>query len=45
MLLCPLDKRNRDLDNSQKAQFDSLTHAGVWLDDRLIKRFTVEWGE
>lgn len=24
---------------------DSLTHAGVWVDDRQIIRFTVEWGE
>ncbi|WP_275272978.1 RusA family crossover junction endodeoxyribonuclease [Pantoea ananatis] len=41
LLLYPLDKRNRDLDNYQKALFDSLTHAGVWVDDRQIKRFTV----
>ena len=45
VLLYPPQKRNRDLDNYQKALFDSLTHAGVWVDDRQIKRFTVEWGE
>lgn len=45
VLLYPPDKRNRDLDNYQKALFDSLTHAGVWVDDMQIKRFTVEWGE
>nr|WP_246877229.1 RusA family crossover junction endodeoxyribonuclease [Pantoea ananatis] len=35
-MLYPLDKRNRDLDNYQKTLFDSLTHAGVWVDDRQI---------
>lgn len=45
VLLYPPDRRNRDLDNYQKALFGSLTHAGVWVDDRQIKRFTVEWGE
>ena len=45
VLLFPPDKRHRDLDNYQKALFDSLTHAGVWVDDRQIKRFSVEWGE
>lgn len=45
VLLCPPDKRQRDLDNYLKALFDSLTHAGVWVDDKQIKRFTVEWGE
>ncbi len=45
VFLYPPDKRRRDLDNYQKALFDSLSHAGVWLDDSQIKRFTVEWGE
>jgi len=45
VVLYPPDKRRRDLDNYQKALFDSLTHAGVWGDDSQIKRFTVEWGE
>jgi len=45
VLLFPPDKRQRDLDNYLKALFDSLTHAGVWVDDKQIKRFTVEWGE
>jgi crossover junction endodeoxyribonuclease RusA len=45
VLLFPPDKRQRDLDNYLKALFDSLTHAGVWLDDWQIKRLTVEWGE
>lgn len=44
VLLFPPDKRQRDLDNYLKALFDSLTHAGIWGDDRQIKRFTVEWG-
>ena len=42
--LYPPDKRPRDLDNYLKAAFDSLTHAGVWVDDKQIKRFEVEWG-
>lgn len=44
VLLFPPDKRHRDLDNYLKALFDSLTHAGVWGDDKQIKRFAVEWG-
>lgn len=44
VLLFPPDKRQRDLDNYLKALFDSLTHAGVWGDDKQIKRFTVESG-
>ncbi|WP_394521681.1 hypothetical protein C1N60_08840 [Pantoea sp. SGAir0184] len=44
VILYPPDKRPRDLDNYLKAAFDSLTHAGVWVDDKQIKRFEVEWG-
>nr|WP_278426593.1 RusA family crossover junction endodeoxyribonuclease [Pantoea dispersa] len=44
VILYPPDKRPRDLDNYLKAAFDSLTHAGVWVDDKQIKRLTVEWG-
>jgi len=38
----PPDKRKRDLDNILKALFDSLTKAGVWLDDSQIDRFSVQ---
>ena len=30
------DKRRRDLDNLNKALLDSMTHAGVWVDDSQI---------
>ena len=35
------DKRKRDLDNVQKAVFDSLTYAGVWKDDSQIKQIII----
>ncbi len=44
MVLFPPDNRIRDLDNYNKALFDALTHAGVWEDDRQVKRMLVEWG-
>lgn len=42
--LFPPDERRRDIDNYCKALLDSLTHAGVWEDDRQVKRLLVEWG-
>lgn len=38
------DKRRRDLDNLLKGTLDSLTHAGVWLDDEQIDRLSIERG-
>ena len=35
------DKRRRDLDNLLKATFDSMTHAGVWLDDSQLDQITI----
>lgn len=35
--LWPPDRRRRDVDNYAKAAFDALTHAGVWVDDSLVK--------
>lgn len=32
----PPDRRRRDIDNLLKGLLDSLTHAGVWLDDEQI---------
>ncbi len=42
--LFPPDARRRDIDNYNKALFDALTHAGVWVDDSQVKRLLVEWG-
>lgn len=38
------DRRRRDIDNTLKATLDSLTHAGVWLDDEQIDKLTIERG-
>lgn len=42
--LFPPDKRRRDLDNAWKVIADSLTKAGVWQDDKQIRKLTLEWG-
>ena len=44
VVLFPPTRARRDLDNFFKALFDSLTHAGVWVDDSQIKRISAEWG-
>jgi crossover junction endodeoxyribonuclease RusA len=43
--LHPPDRRRRDLDNLLKALLDALQHAGVYADDSLIDRLSVEKGE
>ncbi|RLS54303.1 MAG: RusA family crossover junction endodeoxyribonuclease [Planctomycetota bacterium] len=40
--LFPPDARRRDWDNFQKGVWDSLQHAGVYLDDSQVKRAVVE---
>lgn len=44
IILYPPDHRRRDIDNYNKALLDALTHAGVWEDDRQVKKMLVEWG-
>jgi crossover junction endodeoxyribonuclease RusA len=34
--LYPPDRRRRDIDNSIKGLFDTLTHAGIWNDDEQV---------
>ncbi len=36
--LYPPTKQARDIDNFLKAPFDALTYAGVWVDDKQIKK-------
>ena len=38
--LHPPDNRRRDVDNSLKCTLDSLTYAGVYEDDSLIRKLT-----
>lgn len=38
----PPDRRKRDLDNMLKAVLDSLSHAGVYVDDSQIDYLSVE---
>ncbi|MCW5775341.1 MAG: RusA family crossover junction endodeoxyribonuclease [Phycisphaeraceae bacterium] len=44
VMVCPPDRRRRDIDNVQKATFDALEHAGVYSDDAQIDRIVVERG-
>lgn len=42
IILCPPDRRRRDVDNYQKPLLDALTHAGIWSDDSQVKKLTTE---
>lgn len=44
MVVCPPDRRARDLDNVTKAVLDSLQHAGVYKNDSQIDELTVRRG-
>lgn len=41
MACVPPDRRKRDGDNLLKAVWDSMTHAGVWVDDSQVKDYRV----
>jgi crossover junction endodeoxyribonuclease RusA len=45
LVLCPPDKRKRDLSNHVKAIEDCLTKCGFWEDDSLVDDFRVTRGE
>ena len=45
IILCPRDRRRRDIDNYIKAVFDSLTACGFWADDSQVKSLKVKWGD
>ena len=45
ILLCPPDRRRRDIDNSAKAMLDALAHARVFEDDSQIDRLVIVRGQ
>jgi len=45
IVLFPPDNRWRDIDNTQKALLDAITHSGVWADDRQVDQLFVYRGE
>lgn len=40
--LYPPCKRTRDIDNYSKAPLDAITKSGLWADDELIDRLTIQ---
>ena len=45
VVVYPPDRRKRDIDGYLKALLDSLTHAGVWLDDEQVDSIYITRGE
>lgn len=45
ILLCPPDRRRRDIDNPAKAMLDALAHARVFEDDSQIDRLIIVRGQ
>jgi len=44
IVLFPPDNRKRDLDNTQKALLDAITHSGVYVDDSQIDQLSIYRG-
>ena len=44
VMLCPPDRRRRDLDNAMKGLLDGLQHGGAYTDDSQIDKLTIERG-
>ena len=45
VMVYPPDRRKRDIDGYLKSLLDSLTHAGVWLDDEQVDSIYITRGE
>ena len=44
VILYPPDERRRDVDNYMKGLLDSITNAGVWIDDQQVDMLTIHRG-
>ena len=45
VVLFPMDKRKRDVDNYNKALLDAITQAGLWFDDSQVDQLHIYRGE
>lgn len=44
LVLHPPDMKVRDEDNIYKGLYDSITHAGIWIDDSQVREKHVTYG-